>query len=310
MDTGTRPAEYWPELRYEDFAPTMKLLHMGLQMVGKLMLRKPFEPHWAHVVLGLTSSGLTSGPIPWDAGAFTVDADFGAHEIVVAPSWGSSQTFELGPMSVADWHDRFFAALSRSGIEATINQNPQEVPDGVPFGADTALRPYDRALVDVWFRALQSSAAAMRRYQACFRGDTPGIGFMWGTFDLRDLRIGRPAEPQLAAAAAGRDGGEGQVMSGWWPGGPSYPRAAYYSFIDPRPPGIDTATLEPTAARWDARLGEFLLDYDDARTAADPEATVLAFLDSAYAAGASRAGWDPALVCTARPGRMPEGVAP
>jgi hypothetical protein len=34
-----------------------------------------------------------------------------------------------------------------------------------------------------------------------------------------------------------------------------------------------------------------LLMYDDARAAADPDAAVLDFLESAYQAGAKRAGW-------------------
>ena len=35
-----------------------------------------------------------------------------------------------------------------------------------------------------------------------------------------------------------------------------------------------------------------LLRYDAVRTAADPRATLLAFLESAYQAGAGLAGWD------------------
>ena len=35
-----------------------------------------------------------------------------------------------------------------------------------------------------------------------------------------------------------------------------------------------------------------LLHYDDVRTAQDPRATLLAFLESAYEAGAQAAGWD------------------
>ena len=45
-----------------------------------------------------------------------------------------------------------------------------------------------------------------------------------------------------------------------------------------------------------------LLRYDEVRTAADPRGTVLDFLDSAYVAGARRAGWDlDALRCPTAP---------
>ncbi len=288
----------------------MRLLHMGLQMVGKLTLLKPFEPQWANVALGLTSRGLTTGPVPWQGGTFTVDADFGAHEIGVSTSWGAAAGFVLAPMSVAAWHDRFFAALGDAGIAATINEKPQEVADPIPFPADKAPRPYDHALVEAWFRALQSSAGVMQRYRACFAAKTPPIGFMWGTFDLRDVRLGGTVVPP-----AGADAGyirrnamnEDQVEAGWWPGSPAYPKAAYYSFTHPRPAGIETVDPRPAAARWDSSMGEFLLDYDDVRASGDPESALLAFLDSTYEAGATKAGWDPAWICSGRPDPAPQG---
>jgi hypothetical protein len=311
--SGTPPAARpWPELPYEEFAPTMHLLHMGMQMVGKLTLLKPFEPQWANVVLGLTSRGLTTGPIPWKGGTFTVDADFRAHELGVSTSWGATGGFAFAPMSVAVWHDRFFSALASAGVSATINEKPQEVADPVPFSEDTAPRPYAAALVEAWFQVLQSSAGVMQRYRACFTAKTPPIGFMWGTFDLRDVRLGgTPVPPAGANAGFIRRNAmnEDQVEAGWWPGGPGYPKAAYYSFTHPQPAGIETVDPRPDAARWDADLGEFLLDYDDVRAAADPEAALLAFLYSTYIAGAEKAGWDPAWICPGRPEPASEGEA-
>ena len=39
-------------------------------------------------------------------------------------------------------------------------------------------------------------------------------------------------------------------------------------------------------------MREFLLPYDAVRTANDPEAALMAFLQSTYVAGAELAGWD------------------
>ncbi len=303
MDERPPADRPWPELPYEEFAPTMHLLHMSMQMVGKLMLLKPFEPQWANVVLRLTGRGLTTGPIPWKGGTFTVDADFRAHEVGVSTSWGTSGGLAYAPMSVAAWHDGFFSLLSQAGIAVTINEKPQELAAPILFPDDTAPRPYEAALVEAWFQALHTSAAVMQRYRACFAAKTPPIGFMWGSFDLRDIRLGGTALPtEPGAAYIDRNAmNEDQVMSGWWPGSPAYPRPAYYSFIHPRPDGIETVDPQPAAARWDAGLGEFVLDYDDVRAAGDPEAALLAFLDSAYEAGAQKAGWDPAWICPGRP---------
>jgi hypothetical protein len=312
MTSTPPPTALWPDIPYDAFAPTMYLLHRELQMVGKLTLLKPFEPQWANVVLGLTSTGLTTGPVPWQGGTFTVDADFARHEIGITTSWGARGGLELGPTSVAGWHERFFGALAGAGVSVTINERPQEVVDPVPFPADSAPRPYDHALVEAWFQAMHTSAGVMERYRACFGRKTPPIGFMWGTFDLRDVRLGGTTVP-----TDGADSGyirrnamnEDQVESGWWPGSEAYPRPAYYSFTHPRPAGIENVDPEPDAARWDAALGEFILDYDDVRTAGDPEATLLAFLDTTYAAGASKAGWDPAWICPGEPEQAPTGGA-
>ncbi len=312
--TGTPPATAkWPELPYDAFAPTMHLLHMGLQMVGKLTLLKPFEPQWANVALGLTSTGLTTGAVPWKGGTFTINADFTRHEIGVTTSWGTRGGFELGPMSVAGWHERFFGTLARAGVPVTVSEQPQEVADPVPFTQDTAARPYDVALVEAWFQAMHASARVMERYRACFSRKTPPIGLMWGTFDLRDMRLGGTSVPTEGANAGyilRNAMNEDQVECGWWPGSSAYPRPAYYSFTHPRPQGIETAVPEPAAARWDATLGEFILDYDDVRSATDPGIALLTFLDSTYEAGALKAGWDPAWICPGRPDPAPEGEAP
>jgi hypothetical protein len=70
------------------------------------------------------------------------------------------------------------------------------------------------------------------------------------------------------------------------------PEGAFYSYAYPEPEGFRDAVVSPAAARYDRELGEFLLPYDAVRTAADPEATLLDFLQSTYEAAADRAGWD------------------
>jgi uncharacterized protein DUF5996 len=52
--------------------------------------------------------------------------------------------------------------------------------------------------------------------------------------------------------------------------------------------------LRPEEAVWTERQGGSLalLPYEAVRTATDPKAALLAFLESAYQAGAGVAGWD------------------
>ena len=69
----------------------------------------------------------------------------------------------------------------------------------------------------------------------------------------------------------------------------------------------------PGGAFFDDRIGEFLLPYDAVRAAADPDAAVLAFLQSTYEAGADLGGWDRSILEPAelpeRPPRRPWSVA-
>src|SRR5919206_572254 len=49
-----------------------------------------------------------------------------------------------------------------------------------------------------------------------------------------------------------------EIAAGWWPGDRNYPRAAFYVYAHPAPPGFETAELSNPAARWDATLGEYV----------------------------------------------------
>lgn len=294
----------WPELPYEKFKPTGHLLHMGMQMIGKLKLNTPFEPHWANVALWITSQGLTTGPIPYQSGTFTIDIDFITHHITCTSSWGKTINFALIPMSVSEFSHILFNALHHIKVEATVNPKPQEVLNPIPFDQDTEKRQYEAKLANAWWRILANTHRIMQRYHARFTGPTPPVGLMWGTLDIRDARYKSTPVP-----TSGPNSGYirrnamdvAQVEAGWWSGNEQYPRPAYYSFTYPQPEEIEQANIKPEAAHWDKTLSEFILDYDDVRKSQHPEEDLLAFLDSAYQAGAELAGWDPKLIGKGEP---------
>ena len=80
---------------------------------------------------------------------------------------------------------------------------------------------------------------------------------------------------------------------------------AFYSYAYPTPAGFAAAKVLPDAAYFDKNLGEFLLPYDAVRTAPDPEATLMRFLDSTYRAAADLAAWDADLECAVGQIRRP-----
>ncbi len=292
----------WPVLSGPAFAPTRHFLHMVLQAVGKLKLSQPFQAQWAEVPLWLNARGLTTGPIPYARGAYEVRADFVTQQLHWLTSEGKSGCLAFGPTSVAAFVDGLLKGLRNAGIDASINMKPQEIPDPIPFDEDTQPRAYDPAQVATWWRILLSVQRLMQAFQGRFTGKTQPIGLMWGTFDIRlPFYSGKPAQPAPDSGFIRRNCMNVELMEmGWWPGDGSYPRPAFYAFTYPQPSGIERAKIGPNAARWDATMGEFLLDYDDLRQCAHPDGALLEFFASTYAAGANAAHWDPSLLGTGR----------
>ena len=75
---------------------------------------------------------------------------------------------------------------------------------------------------------------------------------------------------------------------GYWPDGPGE-EGILYAYAYPEPPGYRAARVTPVGARWDDELGEFVLPYEHVRTATDPDAVLLEFLQSSYVAAATTA---------------------
>ena len=89
-----------------------------------------------------------------------------------------------------------------------------------------------------------------------------------------------------------------EVAVGWWPGDDRHPTAAFYAYAHPAPEGFGSATLSPAPARWEPGLGEFILEWDDARAQPDPHAAALEFARSAFRHACSVCRWDPGLAAS------------
>jgi hypothetical protein len=79
---------------------------------------------------------------------------------------------------------------------------------------------------------------------------------------------------------------------GFWPGGEAFPKPVFYSYAYPEPDGYSEAKVKPAGAFYSEDMGEFILPYDDVRAAADPDRSLLDFLESTYAAAADCGTWD------------------
>src|ERR1700675_2397401 len=80
----------WPELNYEMWRDTRDTLHLWTQIVGKVrLMRTPWLNHSWHVPLYVTSSGLTTSPIPHGARTFEIQFDFIGHALDIQSDAGT-----------------------------------------------------------------------------------------------------------------------------------------------------------------------------------------------------------------------------
>ncbi|HEV2815765.1 MAG TPA: DUF5996 family protein [Allosphingosinicella sp.] len=290
----------WPELSAERDRPTIVALHLFSQVAGKVPTALlPWRNHGWHLTLHVGPRGLRTEPIHADTGTFALAFDLVDHFFVLEDA-GGRRTLPLGPMAVADFHAAAMAMLREAGHEVRIHPAPNEVDPAIPFADDREIRAYDPGSARRLHGALAAADRVFRLFRSGFLGKHSPVHFFWGSFDLALTRFsGRPAPlhpggiPNLPDAVT-REAYSHEVSSaGFWPGGAGGPGGPFfYSYAYPPPNGFADAKVAPEAARYDAALGEFLLDYDAVRAAADPDAALLAFLDSTYAAAADLGGWD------------------
>ena len=295
----------WPACSYEDWQATCDTLHAHTQVLGKLAVRlAPPEPELQHAALRLTARGWETAPLPAPdgSGALVVALDLHRHEAVVEHSDGRAGRVPLTPnRPVGDVTQELLAAVRRLGGPVDINPAPQEVPWSIPLDTDTEHRSYDPAQVGSYFAAATQAALVLAAYRAPYRGRSTPVNAWWGSFDLAvSLFSGAPADPPSTDFIMRNAMDSQEVAVGWWPGdGSRYPRAAFYTYAHPAPDGFDSLTLSPPAAHFDSSLGEYILDWDDVRTAADPFATALEFARSAFRQACAACAWDLALAATA-----------
>lgn len=219
-------------------------------------------------------------------------------------------------MSVADFHRTLLSALDDLDLPVTISDYPCEIPDAIAFSGDQQHNAYDAEYARRFWHVLLQVDRLFKQFRTGFVGKGSPVHFFWGSFDLAVTRFSGRRAPDFAGKVPGlatevmREAYSHEVSSaGFWPGGGGIDYAAFYSYAYPTPEDFKKAQVQPQGAFFSDALGEFLLPYDVVRSAADPDATLLAFLQSTYEAAAESAHWDrAALECESGMPRVPRGA--
>jgi uncharacterized protein DUF5996 len=297
----------WPALPFDSWRDTCATLHMWTQMVGKVRLAlTPLVNHWWNVPLYVSARGLTTTAIPYEEGDFELEFDFLDHQLTLRRDNGVIKSLPLAPRSVADFYRAFLDLLNSAGIQVSIWRMPVEIPSPVPFDEDHTHAAYDAERVQTFWRILTTVDHVFNEFRSRFIGKSSPVHFFWGSFDMAVTRFsGRRAPERPGADSITREAYSHEVSSvGFWPGGGDISGPVFYSYAAPEPQGFRAARVRPERAFYHPQLNEFVLMYDDVRSAPSPSTSLLDFCQSTYEAAATLGNWDRAAL-----ERQPERAA-
>jgi hypothetical protein len=301
MTTATHlsSTDLWPPLPLAAWQDTYETLHLWTQIIGKIRVAlAPKINHWWHSTLYVTPRGLTTATIPDGTRSFQITFDFLRHQLLIETSDGMMRTIALAPCSVAAFYQAVMSTLRDMGIEVQIWTMPQEVADPIPFEQDEQHAAYDPDCVQRFWQILMQADRLLTVFRARYAGKCSPVHFFWGSFDLAVTRFsGRRAPehpggvPHMADWVT-REAYSHEVSScGFWFGSGSI-EALFYAYAYPAPEGFKDYPIQPQDAFYSPDMQEFMLSYEAVRQADDPDARVMAFLQSTYEAAANLGHWD------------------
>jgi hypothetical protein len=202
-------------------------------------------------------------------------------------------------MFVSAFYNKVFQNLAELNIHVHIWQMPVELTGPIqPFSENTKQASYGPDAVRRHWQILLQVHRVFTRFRAHFIGKVSPVHFFWGAFDLAVTRFSGKTAPKHPGGAPNcadwvmEEAYSHEVSSaGFWPGS-GLGEAAFYSYTYPEPDGFSKYTIRPKGAYYHKELREFILPYENVRTANEPDTQLLEFLQSMYEAAADLANWD------------------
>jgi hypothetical protein len=287
-----------PPLPLQEWEPTKKTLHRYLQIIGKIKIAlHPPMNNWWHIVLHTHPRGFTTRSIPYNFISFEIALDCIDHRLIVSCSHGHTESFALvDGLSVSDFYKQLFNCLEKVGISASIKKIPYDLEDEIPFPEDHTHHHYDQEYVHRFWQVMRWTDQVFQEFAGKAYCKTSPVNIYWHHLDIAVARFNGERGPDMPdAGKADQEAYSHELISfGFWAGDEQMREPAFYSYTYPSPDGIDSQPLNPSSAEWIDSNGSpmALLKYHDLLDHKEFKSTLLAFMQSAYDAGAKLANWD------------------
>ena len=293
----------WPALPYAAWSETCDTLHAHTQVLGKLAVAlAPPEPQLQHAALRLTARGWETLACPRP----TAPARSSSRSTCIPTRRSSSTATGARGGSRSPPTGRSGRSRARCSRRSDARRRDRDRPDPAGGPLDRAARRGRRA------HALRSRAGSrlLRRGDPCrararrvpravprpLDAGQRVVGLVRSRGEPVLRRARRPAVGGLHHAQRdGRPGGRGGLVAGRR----TLRQGRLLRLRPPSPDGFADATLSPPPARWDAALGEYVLDWDDVCAAPTRTRCALEFARSVFRHACLVCDWDPALAASA-----------
>lgn len=289
-----------PELYLADWEKTKMTLHLFCQIIGKIRLKSTHRKnHWWYTTLYVNSRGLTTSGISYDQGMkkLEIQLDFVDHTLKIFSSSGDTKSFDLEEgLTVAEFYKKIMKCLDELKFNVEILDKPYDLPIEKRFSEISDYHHYDKKSIVKFWQILLWVDDVFKEYSGQFYGKTCPVHMYWHSFDLAVTRFSGKRAPKMSndARISDKDAYTHENIScGFWFGDDNMTEPAFYSYTYPAPVGIDKKELQPAEAFWIEQNGSpmAILKYHDIYNQKDTREKLLAFMQSAYVAGATLAGW-------------------
>ncbi|MTI30412.1 DUF5996 family protein [Xanthovirga aplysinae] len=292
--------EALPSLPLDEWEKTKMTFHLFLQIIGKIRLQfSPRKNHWWNVTHYVNTRGLTTFSIPYANGTevFEMSFDLIDHQFIIQTSKGEKAIHDLyDGLSVADFYHWVVDTLKHVGIEVKIQDKPFDLPAKGHFREIKEWASYQKEYMHRFWRILLWVDGVFKEFSGRFYGKTCPAHIYWHHMDLAMTRFSGRKGPRMESdSIVEKEAYSHEVVSfGFWAGDDQVREPAFYSYTYPLPKGIDQQPLQPKTAQWVESNGSPMafLTYDKLRQSDNPRQDLLDFMESAYQAGGSLAGWN------------------
>lgn len=175
---------------YKKYTDEVKTLHLLSQIIGKVKLEYAVqEPQWAHIILGITPRGFSTGLLNLGKDHFEIEVDLINSLIIIKTEEKDWEIKLENGKSISVYYHEIMDTAAEAGLPLSIQTRPQEIEWTVPFEQDTTHHHYSEEAAQKILKWFQFAWDVEQQFIAPIRQRKVYPGLFWGTFDVSCILV-------------------------------------------------------------------------------------------------------------------------